>query len=108
MTQRLRSVIPALVVVGLVALSASLLLDAAPKVQRLNGFDLDNSLIPLALRAEHAGRELSFGVSGLLYNSDLLLYDRQTESLWSQISKQAIAGPLAGTELTALPLNHTA
>ena len=32
---------------------------------------------------------LSFGVSGLLYNSDVLLYDRQTESLWSQIRTQA-------------------
>ena len=61
----------------------------------------------IAFSAEHAGRELDFGVSGLLYNSDLLLYDRQTESLWSQIAKQAIAGPLAGTELTALPLTHT-
>lgn len=31
------------------------------------------------------GRSLTFGVSGLLYNSDLLMYDHQTESLWSQI-----------------------
>ena len=35
------------------------------------------------------GRELTFGVSGLLYQSDMLLYDHQTESLWSQIKSEA-------------------
>jgi hypothetical protein len=45
------------------------------------------------------GRERSFGVSGLLYRSDLLLYDRQTKSLWSQISATAITGPSRGTRL---------
>jgi hypothetical protein len=48
-----------------------------------------------------------FGVSGLLYNSDVLLYDRETESLWSQIMSKAISGPLKGTSLNALPLTHT-
>jgi len=48
-----------------------------------------------------------FGVSGLLYNSDVLLYDRQTQSLWSQIRSQAISGPLAGQQLTRIPLSHT-
>ena len=48
-----------------------------------------------------------FGVSGLLYNSDVLLYDRATQSLWSQILSQAITGPLKGTVLRALPLTHT-
>lgn len=52
------------------------------------------------------GRQLSFGVSGLLYNSDLLMYDRQTESLWSQIEGRAISGPLAGTKLTQIPIRH--
>jgi len=50
---------------------------------------------------------LTFGVSGLLYNSDVLLYDSETESLWSQISKTAINGPLKGAELAQLPLRHT-
>lgn len=50
---------------------------------------------------------LTFGVSGLLYNSDVLLYDNETESLWSQISKTAINGPLKGSELVQLPLRHT-
>lgn len=43
-----------------------------------------------------------FGVSGLLYRSDLLMYDRETESLWSQIRAEAIAGPSLGTRLRLL------
>lgn len=53
------------------------------------------------------GRVLSFGVSGLLYNNDVLLYDRQTQSLWSQLLGQAISGPLKGQRLTMLPVIHT-
>lgn len=61
----------------------------------------------LAYRAEVNGRRLSFGVSGLLYNSDLLLYDRETSSLWSQILARAVSGPLRGTRLEIMPLAHT-
>lgn len=61
----------------------------------------------VAFSSQSGGRHLSFGVSGLLYNSDMLLYDRETESLWSQIQKQSIAGPLVGRKLEALPLTHT-
>lgn len=50
---------------------------------------------------------LSFGVSGLLYNSDVLLYDRQTNSLWSQLMGQAISGPMKGQRLRYLPVTHT-
>lgn len=49
----------------------------------------------------------TFGVSGLLYNSDVLLYDRQTESLWSQIMMEAVAGPLQGEKLQMLPTMNT-
>jgi len=49
----------------------------------------------------------NFGVSGLLYNSDMLLYDRATESLWSQILGRAISGKLKGQYLEMLPLEHT-
>jgi hypothetical protein len=42
----------------------------------------------------------TFGVSGLLYNSDVLLYDRQSESLWSQLDMQSVSGHHAGKELT--------
>lgn len=52
-------------------------------------------------------RELSFGVSGLLFNSDVLLYDRTTASLWSQLRQQAISGPLKSTTLAAIPVEHT-
>lgn len=47
-------------------------------------------------------RTLEFGVSGLLFNSDMLMYDRETESLWSQIPGDAVAGPLAGSRLDRL------
>ena len=53
------------------------------------------------------GVAASFGVSGLLYNSDVLLYDRATQSLWSQLLKVAVSGPLKGTRLQALPITHT-
>ncbi|WP_087016417.1 DUF3179 domain-containing protein [Thaumasiovibrio subtropicus] len=47
---------------------------------------------------------LSFGVSGLLYNSDMLMYDHQTESLWSQIKGEAISGKHLGMRLQQLPM----
>lgn len=53
------------------------------------------------------GRVLHFGASGLLYNSDVLLYDRETESLWSQLLTKAVTGQYRGTELTMLPVQHT-
>ncbi len=49
------------------------------------------------------GGELrTFGVSGLLYQSDVLLYDRETESLWSQLASRAVTGPADGTRLRVL------
>ncbi|MDQ6969886.1 MAG: DUF3179 domain-containing protein [Mariprofundus sp.] len=47
-----------------------------------------------------------FGVSGLLYQSDVLLYDRKTESLWSQLMMQAVTGSRAGEKLTSMPIHH--
>lgn len=61
----------------------------------------------MAYRAKLGGSPLRFGVSGLLYNSDVLLYDRQTQSLWSQLGVQAISGPFKGQRLEPLPLSHT-
>lgn len=57
--------------------------------------------------AEVDGQLLNFGVSGLIYNSDLLLYDRNTMSLWSQIMKTAVTGPLKGSRLTQVPAQYT-
>jgi Protein of unknown function (DUF3179) len=48
------------------------------------------------------GKELTFGVSGLLYKSNVLMYDHQTESLWSQIKRVAVTGPMTGTRLKVL------
>ena len=49
------------------------------------------------------GQVLRFGVSGLLRNSDLVMWDRQTESLWQQITGEAIVGELTGTQLEFVP-----
>lgn len=53
------------------------------------------------------GTTNTFGVSGLLYNSDMLLYDRKTDSLWSQIMKLAISGPMRGSRLQQIVMSHT-
>jgi hypothetical protein len=53
------------------------------------------------------GEHSRFGVSGLLYNSDVLLYDDNTESLFSQILSEAISGPLVGEKLLPLVSTHT-
>ena len=45
------------------------------------------------------GEATTLGVSGLLYNSDVLMYDRATDSLWSQLKMVAVSGPRAGTTL---------
>jgi len=49
------------------------------------------------------GRTLTFGVSGKLRHSDMIMYDRQTESWWQQFTGEAIVGELTGAKLTAIP-----
>jgi len=49
----------------------------------------------------------NFAVSGLLYNSNVVMYDRDTESLWSQIKGEAINGPKKGTELEVIDATST-
>ena len=61
----------------------------------------------MVFSASVKGVNRQFGVSGLLYNSDMLLYDRESESLWSQIMMQAVSGPLRGTTLKPLAVAHT-
>ncbi len=61
----------------------------------------------MAFSSKVAEQRLTFGVSGLLYNNDLIFYDQQTESLWSQIERRAIAGKYAGEKLQQLYLEHT-
>jgi Protein of unknown function (DUF3179) len=49
------------------------------------------------------GRTLSFGTTANLRNSDLVMYDRQTESWWQQFGGEALVGRYAGTRLRQLP-----
>jgi len=49
------------------------------------------------------GRVLDFGTTGNLRNSDLVMYDRQTESWWQQFGGEAVVGEFAGERLTQLP-----
>lgn len=54
------------------------------------------------------GTSVEFGTTGLLYNSNLVLYDRTTGSYWTQIRGQAIIGDLAGEMLEKIPLQTMA
>lgn len=49
------------------------------------------------------GDVYTFGVSGLLRGSDMVMYDRQTESLWQQITGEALVGSMTGVRLTVVP-----
>ena len=49
------------------------------------------------------GQTLDFGTTGKLRNSDLVMYDRQTESWWQQFLGEAIAGELTGSSLAMIP-----
>ncbi len=54
-----------------------------------------------------ASEPLTFGTTGMLVNSNLLMYDRQTDSRWPQILGRAIAGSMKGTSLEEIPLIWT-
>jgi hypothetical protein len=62
---------------------------------------LCNSAITFDRRLD--GEVYEFGTSGLLRNSDLVMYDRTTEGLWQQFTGEAMVGDLAGAQLTLLP-----
>ena len=62
---------------------------------------LCNSAIAFDRRLD--GVVYDFGTSGSLRFSDLIMWDRQTESWWQQLSGEAIIGELAGRRLTMLP-----
>lgn len=81
---------------------------------RLGGQSIVVSYCPLcdssAVFDRAAGDEvLEFGVSGLLYNSNVLMYDRggRPESLWSQVGAQGVTGPASRIALEALPMELT-
>ncbi len=62
---------------------------------------LCNSAITFDRRVD--GEVLDFGTSGNLRNSDLVMYDRQTESWWQQFTGEALVGDYTGTTLTFVP-----
>lgn len=61
----------------------------------------------MVFEREVGGAIRTFGVSGYLWNSAVLLYDDQSESFWSQIAARAVVGPLTGTPLRLLPSTVT-
>ncbi|MDF2366938.1 DUF3179 domain-containing protein [Sneathiella sp.] len=68
---------------------------------------LCNASLVFDRRITHPSRGnmiLDFGTTGKLRHSDLIMYDRQTESWWQQFVGRAIIGELAGMELRMLPV----
>jgi hypothetical protein len=57
----------------------------------------------VSYRREIRGVETTFGTSGRLYNSALVMYDRATESLWTHYDGRAVVGVLAGEQLESIP-----
>lgn len=79
---------------------------------KINDIEFSITYCPLcgtgiAFKGTEKASGIRFGVSGLLYNSDVLLYDLSTESLWSQILGKAVSGSRKGEKLVKLPLEHT-
>ena len=66
---------------------------------------LCNAAIVFDRRLRHDNKDylLDFGVSGMLRNSDLVMWDRQTQSWWQQFTGSGLVGDLAGAQLEFLP-----
>lgn len=79
---------------------------------QVNGRDYTVSFCPLTgsgliFEGQFNGTPTGFGVSGKLYNSNLVMYDDATDSNWSQMLRLAVTGPEMGTELDLLPVVET-
>jgi hypothetical protein len=61
----------------------------------------------VGVRRRINGEVTEFGVSGVLYNSDLVFYDRATETLWDQVEAKGIVGPLTGEKLALVAVTMT-
>ncbi len=59
----------------------------------------------LAFDRRAGNQTLDFGVSGNLRNSDLIMWDRQTESWWQQATGEGLVGTFAGTKLQPVPIS---
>ena len=53
------------------------------------------------------GKELEFGVSGKLYKDALVMFDRETDSLWTQVDGTVLRGEFEGAQLETIPITHT-
>ncbi len=62
----------------------------------------------IAFRATIDGEATQFGTTGKLRNSDLVMYDRASESWWQQFTGEAIVGTLTGRKLETIPLRMEA
>lgn len=77
-----------------------------------NNYSLALTYCPLTGTATAWDREINgqlteFGVSGLLYNTNLIPYDRKTNSNWSQIQLKCVNGSLSGTEINTFQVIET-
>jgi len=61
----------------------------------------------LAYKRDLGDRVVTFGTSGRLFTSSLVMYDRETESLWTHFDGTAVVGELTGTKLELLPIQTT-
>jgi hypothetical protein len=59
----------------------------------------------IAYKRELDGQAVEFGTTGRLYNSNLVMYDRKTDTWWTQIDGKAIVGELTGEELTEVSID---
>jgi hypothetical protein len=59
------------------------------------------------VRPLREGQPLTFGVSGMLWRASLIMFDRESGSLWSHVKGRAVSGPLEGHRLRMLPALHT-
>lgn len=66
---------------------------------------LCNASVVYDRRLQQQGRErlLTFQVSGMLRNSDMVMFDTQTETWWQQLMGDALVGELAGAKLSVIP-----
>jgi len=65
------------------------------------------SALVFSRSVEGVAQPLSFGVSGKLLYNTLVMYDHQTESLWSQLYGYALTGPMSGRSLRVYPSTLT-
>ena len=59
----------------------------------------------IAYKPVVAGEQVEFGTSGKLWQSNLVMYDRLTDSYWTQIDGVSIVGSQAGEQLEAVPID---